>query len=349
MRTKLLATLMAAGLLAAAANSARAQSDAVRMMTGSPKRGTVTAMTATEVKLSVGGTETSIPVNEMRDIRFDGEPAALENARNALAQRNYNSVLTEIAKVDLASLSREFEKQEAAFLKAYALAQQAMTEGGDKQAAEAALREFTRATGGKHYRFYPAAEALGDLAVASGKFEDAVNYYGDKGLAGAPWPEYKLRANLALGRAQYLGGKFEDALASYEAVISASAASPEVNALKQLAMAGKGACLGETGKHEEGIALLQELIKVNDPQDKKLFAWANNALGICYLKANRPKDAALAFMHTDVLFFVEADAHAEALYYLAKLGDQLNKSKLASDARDNLRQRYAGSFWLGKQ
>lgn len=319
--------------------------------TGSaPKRGTIVAMTPSEVKLDMSGVTQSYPVNEIKQLKFADEPTPLENARNALAQKNYNSVLAELDKLDVNSLKRDFEKQEVAFIRAYCQAQIAMTEGGDKEAAKKALVDFVAATNRNHYRFYQAAETIGDLVVASGKFDEAPKYYGDTGLAGAPWPEYKLRANLALGRAMYLGGKFNEALQSYEAVLASEIANPETNALKQFALAGKGACLAESGKPDEGIALVKDVIKVNDPQqDKRLFAYANNALGNCYLKANRPKDALLAFLQTNLLFFGEADTHAEALFHLAKLGDTLNQADIASDARNTLRQRYAGSYWLARQ
>ena len=76
-----------------------------------------------------------------------------------------------------------------------------------------------------------------------------------------------------------------------------------------------------------------------------LFARAYNALGRCYMKQNKPKDAVLALLHTDVLFYADADAHAEALYYLSKLWSDINKSDRAVAARSTLRERYAGSIW----
>ena len=346
-----LMAVIAAGALFPASASAQS-SDLIYLASGmgtAPKRGTIVSMTQNEVKLEASGAEQSYPVNEIKQVKFSDEPSGLDNARNAINSKNYNSALAELDKVNAGALKRDFEKQEVAFLRSYCLAQKAMTEGGDKTAAATALLDFVRATNKNHYRFYEAAETLGDLMVASGKFEDAPKYYGENGLAGAPWPQYQLRANLALGRALYLGGKFQDALASYEAVLASEVATAQTNVLKQYALAGKGACLAETGKPDEGIALIKEVIKVNDPADRKLFAYANNALGNCYLKANKPKDARIAFLQTHLLFSIDADTHAEALYHLAKLADSLDEQEIAGDARNTLRERYAGSHWLAKQ
>jgi tetratricopeptide (TPR) repeat protein len=346
--TAVITTAMLAGLLAPAAVMAQT-SDLVYLGSGAPRRGTITAMTPNEVKIEINGVEQPIAVNEIKQLKFADEPNGLDNARNAVGQRNFNSALAELDKVNVADLKRDMEKQEVAFLRAYCHAQQAMTEGGDKTAAASALLDFVRATNKNHYRFYEAAQTLGDLMVASGKFDDAAKYYGETGLAGAPWPAYKLQANLALGRAQYLGGKFPEALQSYEAVVASELSTAETNLLKQFAQAGKGACLAETGQAQEGIDLIKKVIKDNDPAEKRLFACANNALGNCYLKSSQPKDAMLAFLQTHLLFSGDGDTHAEALFQLSKLGDALNRPEIASDARETLRQRFAGSHWLAKQ
>ena len=52
---------------------------------------------------------------------------------------------------------------------------------------------------------------------------------------------------------------------------------------------GKAVCLAETGKVAEGIAMLQELINKNDPQDSLPFGRIYNALGRCYVKENKAK------------------------------------------------------------
>jgi tetratricopeptide (TPR) repeat protein len=114
---------------------------------------------------------------------------------------------------------------------------------------------------------------------------------------------------------------------------------------KMHAMVGKAVCLAATGKADEGIAMIEDLIAKNDPSDAKLFARAYNALGACYEKAGKTQDALLAYLHTDVLFFADREAHAEALYHLSKLWAAVNKSDRGVEAGTLLRSRYPGSRW----
>ena len=128
-------------------------------------------------------------------------------------------------------------------------------------------------------------------------------------------------------------------------MLSSEQNTPEAVKQKNQANVGKAVCLAETGKLDEAVTLLQDLINKNDPQDTTLFARIYNALGRCYMKQNKPKDAVLALLHTDALFYSDADAHAESLYYLSKLWSEINKSDRAVAARNMLRERYAGSVW----
>jgi hypothetical protein len=79
------------------------------------------------------------------------------------------------------------------------------------------------------------------------------------------------------------------------------------------------------------------------------MARAYNALGTAYAKASKKKEAILAFLHTDLLYFQDPDAHAEALYNLANLFQETNKSDRSLEARNTLKQRYAGSVWETKK
>ena len=112
-----------------------------------------------------------IAVNEIVRITFKGEPPGLAAARNNVIQRNYNQALTELARLDGQQVSREFVRQDIEYYKALCQCKLAMSEGGDKTAAMNAMLNFVRAAP-QSYHFYEAAETLGDLAMASGKWAD---------------------------------------------------------------------------------------------------------------------------------------------------------------------------------
>jgi tetratricopeptide (TPR) repeat protein len=324
-------------------SQAQSQFDRVYGLKGAPVQGTITAMKPTEVTLDMAGVPRTFPVNEIKSIAFGEEPSELANARNAVLQRNYNVALEELRKLTAESLTRDYMRQDAEFYRAYCMAHQAMSEGGDKTAAENALKAFAGRAPGS-YHFFTAAEVLGELAASAGKYSDAARYYGAV-AAKAPWPDYQMRANNAVGRA-LLGEKdYAAALQKFDAVIATDLSTTEGARQKQFAMIGKAVCQANTGKPDDGIKLLIDIIAKNDAQDGELFAKVYNALGDCYLKANRPKDALEAFLHTDILFYANADAHAEALYHLSKLWPEMNKSDRGVAARNTLRERYAGSVW----
>jgi hypothetical protein len=65
-------------------------------------------------------------------------------------------------------------------------------------------------------------------------------------------------------------------------------------------------------------------------------------------KAGRTKEALLAFLHVDVLYFTTPEAHAEALANLAELWEEVQKPERAVKARQVLQERYGSSPWAKK-
>jgi tetratricopeptide (TPR) repeat protein len=314
---------------------------------GAPSKGTVTeAMTRDQVTLDMGGTARQFPINEIARITYGDEPNELTNARNSVVAKNYNAALEELKKIAPADLVRVHMRQDHEFYKALCELKLAMTEGGDKVKADAAMKQFLVAHP-TSYHYYEAAELVGDLAMSMGKNEDAVKAYG--AVARAPYEDLQMRANNAAARALISSKNFAEALVRYQAVLDANLATPEAAQQKTYATIGKAQCLGETGKPDEGIKMLEEIIAKNDAQDSKLFGRTYNALGACHMKAGRSKEALLAYLHTDVLFYADSEAHAEALYWLTKLWTDVNKSDRATQARNTLRERYAGSLWNSKE
>ena len=144
-------------------------------------------------------------------------------------------------------------------------------------------------------------------------------------------------------------GQFAEAQQKFNAIIAASESTPETQRQKSLARVGLARCQAETASVDQAIQTLEEIISKGDESDGELFGRTYNALGHCLLKKQQPRDALMAFLHVDVLFFSEADVHAEALYNLANLWESIKKPDRAGAARNMLVDRYAGSPWASKQ
>ena len=174
------------------------QFDQIYQRKGAPSKGNVKTMTKDEVVLEMSGVDRPFPTNEIVRITYIDEPTELNNARNAVLQQNWGQAEIELKKLDGQTFARPEIRQDVEYFKALCLAKKAMSEGGDKTAAAAAMLNFAKVAP-ESYHFYDAAEVLGDLAVASGKFADAARFY--RGIETAPWGDYQMRAKNAAGRA----------------------------------------------------------------------------------------------------------------------------------------------------
>lgn len=328
------------GLLSLTAN---AQSDQVYGLKGTPVRGSIIKISKDEVIISSNSVEQKFAVNVIRKITYVDDPGELRRARDFFLSGRYENTISELKKIDPASLSRSFLKQDYEYFLAYSTAKLAFTENGDKKAAIEQLLNFAKSSPNS-YHFFEAAQMLGDLATSTGDYINAAKFYA--GISLAPWPDYKMKSAVLEGGSLLRQKNHADALKRFEEVLSSNVGTAEALQQKQLATAGKAACLAVSGKAKQGVALIEELISKNDPKsDKILFAQAYNALGACYLELKQPKEALMAYLHTDLLYDIDSEAHAEALYHLGKLWSEADKANRSRQASNRLRSRYPGSVW----
>jgi len=337
----LLLTISLAGLAPA--------QDQVQPLRGTPLRGLVSEeqTSPTQIVVEVSGAPRQIAVNEVQRVTFTEDPPELQRGRASILSGQVEAGYDELRKVNLGVIKRPLVRADVQYYLAYAQGKLAVTGGGDKGAAAKAMLAFVSANP-KSFHFFEAAQMLGDLALGLGNYDGAAKYYG--ALAKAPWPDYQMRGAVLEARALVQKGDFAEALAKFEQVISSPVDTPEATRQKLMAQVGKAACLAGTGKPDEGIALLNDVIqKNNSEENSELFGRAYNALGACYLAAGKQQEALMAYLHTDVLFFAELEVHAEALYHLSKLWAVVKKQDRAVDAKSLLTDRYAGSTWAKRE
>ena len=327
--------------------TAIAEDDQVYLKRGAAVAGTVEKATPTQVTVETRGKSQGVNVNEIRLITFGDEPTELRQGRARAVGGKYDLALTDLQSVNADELERPLIKGDLQFYLAFCQAKIALSTGGDKAAATKSMLDFVRGASNS-FHFFDAAYVLGDLAVAQGDYGGAVRYY--SAIASkAPWPEYKMRASLSEARALVAQGAFDDAQAKFESVASQSSDAPETKQQKLLAEIGRGRCLAETDSPENGIQVIETVIAENDATDAELFGRAYNALGDCLQRAGKPKDALMAYLHVDVLFYADPEIHAESLYHLSKLWETAKKPDRAATARNLLQQRYGGRVWAKKQ
>jgi tetratricopeptide (TPR) repeat protein len=337
--TRIVATALflccgAAPLLAAA--------DKVRLAKGS-ESGEVSDMTPLSVTLNKGqpGAKT-VDVNQIKLITFEGEPSELSQARVNATNGSFAKADQLLGKIDISQIRRDFIKQDVEFYQAYAAAKRA--ENGDGEIVDAGkkLNAFVKSYPNS-FHYLEASELMGDLLMLSGRFENAQKQFAE--LSKAPWPAYKMRAAVAIGRSLQAQNKHAEAIQQFDLALALADDSPDSQTQKLTATLGKAVSLAETGKAEEAIGMIEKIIQDADPQQRELHARAYDALGTCYEKAGKTKDALFAFLHVDVLYGTVPDAHAEALYHLIPLWKAIGKDDRSREARETLQQKYAGSHW----
>jgi tetratricopeptide (TPR) repeat protein len=254
----------------------------------------------------------------------------------------YVDALEKLGQINSGSMERDLIKQDIEFYQAYSAAKLALAGNGEIAEAGRMLNAFVR-TYPQNFHYLAAAEVMGDLLMASGKFDAAQKQYAE--LAKAPWPEFKMRAAVAVGRTLQAQDKHAEAIQQFDAVLATPGETNETKSQKLTATLGKAVSVAESGSLEEAVAVIEKIIQDADPEDKELHARAYNALGNCYERADKTKDALLAYLHVDVLYNSVPEAHAEALAHLVPLWQAIGQETRARETRQMLQERYAGSRW----
>jgi len=328
-------------MVASLAVSASVRADTVRKVDGQTV-GDVVAMSAVEVTVERSGVRTPVPVNEIEAILYADEPARLKTARLAIEAGRYEDAVAGLATIKLDGVKRAEVKQDVQFYTALAKARIALSGADPKAIIEAGglMVAFVNANP-KNYHNLDANEIVGDLLVAAGKYAGSREYYARVGAA--PWPDYKMRAGVATGRALLAEGKTDEASQSFQTVLDVQARGESADRQRLAATLGKARCLAEVGTSDEAVKLIDDVITKADPEETRLHAQAYNALGLAHRKAQRNQDALLAFLHVDVLYFTLPKEHIEALENLVELWEAVQNPQRADSAAEILQERYQRS------
>ncbi len=324
----------------------------LRKSSTTPIRGTISAVSKTgvTVKRQVGG-DMMIPANDIRDIRWDGEPVKLISARAADRASRFEQALSfyaDAAKDPKASGANI--KLDLQFLVARATAGKALAGAGSLEEARQKLEGFLQ-VGANSCRYYNAVALLGQVELAAGGHDKAKTQF--EVLAKAPWLDYQLAGSSSLARVLLAKDDVDGALAAFTAVVTQAGndTSPAVKTQRFEAVLGKSTCLIRKKNQASYQAALGDLAGViNGATDSstRVLAEAYLRRGDCLRLLGRQKEAVLSYLHVDLLFANESVLHAESLFHLGTLWSAVGHPERASSARERLRSDYPQSSWAKK-
>jgi len=306
-----------------------------------PLNGKIISMTATAINLDRKDGAVDIPANEILRIIFEGSPEGLTTAQRDMLHGEYEKAI-EALKKETSEDKRPEVVDEIAFCRAYCTAQLALSGAADPVDAGKMLFAFINGSPNS-FHYLNACELLGDIFVTLGKFSDAQTYYAK--LSQAPWADCKIRAQVALGRSYLAQDNAAAADKAFDEAMIIDAQGDLAETQRSAARIGKARCMVLTGKTEQALRDLNEILERPKEKSPEINAMAYNALGTALRKANRPKEAILAFLHVHLLYSVLPDLDAEAVANLEKLFTETHKTAHARDMREILDDKYHNSRW----
>ena len=322
-------------------NDCVAQKDTVFLNSGSPVRGQVKNLDPEQ--LEVDGR--TINVREVKKVNFSSEPRELRRAKDNLAAGQYENAWSDIQKIAQPPTDPMI-LQEYEYAKAFTMGKLALA-GGQVTTREAgsAIVDFVNKYPNS-FRLYPTVDLYGKLLININKIELAEAEF--QKLANSNWPRYQLKGLFDLAQAQMMQEKYEKSKSNFNDLRNHELNTPLAQQFKLMAQCQLARIDALEGNVDSAVDAVEKIIKTESADNKQLFALCYNTLGICNLQKKDLRGAAIAFLHTDLLFSTEPDAHSEALYHLTKIWPQLEETDRANRARQTLSRSYANSFWKQK-
>jgi TolA-binding protein len=310
----------------------------VKQAIGRQVRGQVESESSSEVVVQLGATTIKVPADQVVSIRYDKQSASflVAESREAAGLLSEAAELFRTAAAD--PVAEPLAVRAAQFREAEVLADLALVEPERMKEAKDKLAKFIRQNPSSR-QIAPAQECVARLQLNGGDFPAAAATI----AALAKIPNFGDRAAVLRTKLLAKQGKNAEAIAELDRLI---AAYPKVSEQRRSAILAKAENLAVLKKYKEAEALVREAITATPAEDAMAQAAAYNTLGDCFRAANRPKDALIAFLHTDLLYAKNKEEHPRALYQIQSLFRQLKQDGRADEFAQRLKQEYPRSPWL---
>jgi outer membrane protein assembly factor BamD (BamD/ComL family) len=310
---------------------------AIKQAIGGRVKGQVQSESPSEVVVQLGATTTTVPTDLIQSIRYDGQSASFQLAESREAGGQLAEAADLFKKAATESAGKPFPVQAAQFREAQVLTDLAMVEPDRMKEAKDKLTRFLRA--------YPASRHVVGARLCLARLQLYANDFAGAEAAIAELSKLPIAAErAAVLRTKVLAkqGKHQAAVAELDRLI---ATYPKGSARQRAAQLAKAESLAGMKQFKESETLLREVIQANPPEDALAQAPAYNTLGDCLRAANRPKDALIAYLHTDLLYSKDKEEHPRALHQIAALFRQLKQDGRADEFAQRLKQEYPRSPW----
>ncbi len=331
-------------MLAAASISTRA--DVVTLIAGTTfkqgqggaVRGQVQSESSSEVVVSIGNTTISVPTDQIDRIEYQGQPAAMQLGETRENAGQLADAAIQFKKAATEGEGKPFVVEAALFREAGCLAELALIEPDRVKEAKGRLAAFLQAyPKGRHIRL--AREGLAKLQLHTKDFKGAEATVAEL----AKLPGAADRAAVLKAKILVMQGDFNAAGAELDRLI---AALPDQSLQQREARLTKVESLIGEKKFPEAESLVRQVIAGAPAEDVAAQSLAYNTLGDCLRTANRPKEALLAYLHTDLLYAKDKQEHPRALYQIEQLFRRLGQTARADEYAQRLKQEYPNSTWL---
>jgi tetratricopeptide (TPR) repeat protein len=305
---------------------------------GGRVRGQVESESPTEVVVKLGGTSIPVPIDQIVSVRYDGQPATLQLAETREAAGQLSEAAELFKKAAGEAAEKPFVLQMALYREAAALADLALVEPDRLKDAKDRLRRFVQAYPNSRH-IVPAREDLARIQLSTSDFSGAEATIAE--LARLP----KSAERAAVLRAKVLArqGRHDEALSELDRLIGTL---PERSTAQREARLAKAESLVGMKKYKDAETLVRQVISDAPAEDVAAQSAAYNTLGDCLRAANHPKEALLAYLHTDLLYGKDKQEHPRALFQIEKLFRFLKQDGRADEYAQRLKLEYPRSLWL---
>ncbi len=309
----------------------------VKQATGGRVKGTVQSETPGEIVLKLGANNITVPIDQVVSVSYTGQPASM-----ALAESNENGgqldkALELYKKAATEASGKPFIEQAAKFKQTDVATDLALADPAKAADAVALLDAFVKAYPSTRHST-AAFENLARLQLQKGDYASV-----EKTLAAMEkLPRSGDRAAVLRAKISAKKGDYARAVTELDKLIKAS---PDGSPRQREAKLAKAESLAGLKKFTEAEADLRAAIKSLDAEDVVAQSAAYNTLGDCLRAAGRPKDALLAYLHTDLLYSKDREQHPRALAGIVQLWRELKRDDRADEVQQRLKQDYPQSPW----